>query len=393
MRFLLITCFMGIGLLVKGQSEALYLSEADIQRIIRVPEKVDQTIRQLEQRSDTTSSLAEKVSLLHTAVLLESYSRNANCELSLVYDRISELLMQINSADAAIRSTHKAMQLADLCGSFNEAEEYNHLGKLGSFFLISDQLDSALYYFRRAENYADTIANPIWHASSYNNLGMVWTRLGNADSAFTCFNNAIFGLNAAEPEHQRLLGNITDNLAQWHQVNEDANVALQLYNENIKRYLAFHDSLQLVKSYLGKARSLMLLGSMQEAKTQFDSVYPLLFGKETLDIDELEQAITYWKLFRKLNVGLNDSEEQLRAADSTNAWQQRYFLRKQETQRLMITTLIEAEFARVQREWDIRKELRKEQRNAKRWFRIVIVVSIMLLLLSVWLGYCLYRKK
>lgn len=394
MRMFLLTYLMGIGLFATGQTKALYLSETDLQRIVRIPEKVDETIRELEVRSDTTSSLSEKVALLHTAILLESYSRNAYCELSQVYDQISELLMQINSADAAIQAAHKSRRLADLCDSFDENKEYLELGKLGSFFMISDQLDSSLYYFRKAEQYSDSLSDPIWHASAYNNLGMVWTELGNPDSAFTCFSNAIFGLNAANPTHQRLLGSITDNLAYWHLVNEDAHIALQLYNDNIRRYKQFEDPLQLAKSYLGKASTSLALGNENESGSTLDTVYPLLFSaNDSMDINRLSLAKEYWRLFRKLNGQLNNISEELRAADSLNVWQERYLLSKQETQRLMVTALSEAEFARVQREWEIRKELRKEQRNAKNWFRMMAAASVLLLMLAAWLVYCLYRKK
>ncbi|MCF8275550.1 MAG: tetratricopeptide repeat protein [Flavobacteriales bacterium] len=378
---------------VSGQSLGLLLSEGDLQRISRSPEMVDAKIKELQERADSTSSLAEKVSLLQTIILLEPHSRDAYCELSLTYDRIGELLMQVNASSAAIQMTHNAIRLTKYCDRFSSDAVYNHLGKLGTFHLLSHNYDSALYYFRQSENFSDTMLDPIWHASAMNNLGMVWMELGNFDSAYTYYNSAVFGLNSAVPEHQHMLGSVTDNLAKWHKINTDYSVALQLFSQNVERYRPFQDTMHMVKSLLGQAEAQLALEQFSEAEATLDSIEAWLRPFKKLSVRRAEQMLDYFRLQRALCGSNKKPACELQMADSLLVWQQLNFDINEETQRLMLGAINQAEFTRFNREKALRSRLNSMEHRSSEHDKPLIALLALACAIIVFLSYRLFRKR
>lgn len=388
---LLLSClFLQKGM---AQSTYLHLSEQEMQEIIGSPSSVDERIRELQRLADSTTSLAEEVSALQTIILLEPHSANSFCELTYTYNSISELLMRMDASEAGILMTHKAMQMGKRCDSYTEAQTYNHIGKLGSFHMLAHNLDSALYYFRWAEMYSDTVRDPIWHAGALNNLGMVWTEIGKLDSAYSYYNQAIFGLDPSLEEHQVLLGSITDNLAQWHRDKGNHTVALQLFSENINRYRNLKDTLGVVKSMLGTAEAYMDLDRTKDAEPILDSIKAWIFPYTKFPNLRAKQVMTYQRLRKRECLSRKDLPCAMNALEESLVWQQRIDSIRSRTKQLIIGSLNQGEIWRFNREVSLRNRQCQLQDLADDRLGTIRLLGGVVAALLLALGFVLLKRR
>lgn len=378
---------------LSAQTTGLMLSQKELEKVMDSPQEVDRLIGQFQQQADSTEDLATKISCLQTIVLLEPHAENSYCVLLLSYDRISSLLMSIGLSEDAMSMIHRTLYMWRLCEERNPVMYGTQLGKLGSFHLLSGNKDSALHYFRLALPVTEGIHDPVWHAAALNNMGIVWDSLGNADSSYTYYNAAIFGLNPDESFHRHLLGSVTDNLANWHLNEEDARVALQLFADNVERYTAFADTVHTVKSLIGKARALWKLEDRDGMMKVLQTAMAYMSETPPDELKPIEQRLEVLELQRRYYRHTRDMAQELKVMDDLLKWQSHYSQVKSETQKLMIGTLNRSEVARMYRELELRTRLASYQDRVNGQLRWIIPLLIMAGLSILMLGYQLMRKR
>jgi len=255
------------------------------------------------------------------------------------------------------------------------------IGKLGSFHLLAGNVDSSLFYFRMAEQYTDTMNDPIWHSSAMNNLGMAWMEAGSYDSAYMHFNSSIFDLSDLNEDHQHLLGSITDNLARWHETQEEYELAKQRHRENVVLFNKFSDTLHVASSWLGVVRAEWVLENIEAASEAMDSAFYFLNRYNGEPSKRAEIMVEYYRL--RSNVLRSDGRDQLAlaAADSALVWEQRHYGFDKRTLKDMIAVLNQSDLARGARERGLRKELSELKDRSHDRLIIIIVGSIITALL------------
>jgi tetratricopeptide (TPR) repeat protein len=362
-----------------AQPSGLVFTQDEMEEVIKHPAQVDQLIADYQREVDRTTDLGTKIAYLQTIILLEPHSNNAYCVLLRPYERISNLFMSIGLKDDALGIVHRTLAIWRLCEDRDPVILTTETGKLGSFHLITGSKDSALFYFRRAAAFSDSITDPIWHSSALNNMGIVWDSLGNTDSSYAYYNEAIFGLNPDDDEHRHLLGSITDNLANWYLREEDGHVADQLFTDNISRYRTFGDTSHLVKSYIGKAKALWKLNEHEKMLMVLDTAQNLLSKKTEDDLKTMEQQMKIHSILRSYYTMKGDLKQELKVADDLMYWHMAHSMKKNETQRLMIASLNRSELARIHRELELRSSLTKANLQVKQmyyWTLAMIIITV-----------------
>lgn len=386
--FLLLTSMVSMA-----QPSGLVLTQDEMEEVIKHPAQVDQLIADYQREVDRAADLGTKIAYLQTIILLEPHSNNAYCVLLRSYERISNLFMSIGLKDDALGVVHRTLALWRLCEDRDPVIFNTEIGKLGSFHLITGSKDSALFYFRKAAAFSDSITDPIWHSSALNNMGIVWDSLGNTDSSYAYYNEAIFGLNPDDDEHRHLLGSITDNLANWYLLEEDGHVADQLFTDNISRYSTFGDTAHLVKSYIGKAKALWKLNDHDKMLMVLDTAQNLLSKKSEDDLKTMEQQMKIHSLLRSYYVKKGDLKQELKVADDLMYWHMAHSMKKNETQRLMIGSLNRSELARIHRELELRSSLTKANLQVEQMYYWTLAMIIITVISIVSMIFFATRKK
>lgn len=392
MKLVLFSILLLLGVAqVQAQSTYLHLTEDEMLDILKDREQVGAKIISLKDAAEATNSVPERLSLLQTILILEPYSIGLQCEMSKVYNDLSELVMEVDARQEGLRMAHAALNRALACGKNSEII-YNYIGRLGAFHLISGNLDSSLHYFREAAAFADTLRNPIWAASALNNLGMVWMENGQMDSAYSYYNRCIFGLNPAEPRDQNFMGAVTDNLAIWHGLNNEHKVELQLYTENVQRFRKFGDTLRVVLSMLGKADAQWALKETKQMRITLDSAnYQLgLLNEQGSYYSRLK--LRYHLLDKKLAALEGNMKQALVAADNALVWQHKVDSLRSEPKKLMIGALNSTEITRRNMEVRLRNELAEAEYQLDRRLYILIAVTSFALILVMFVCIYLTRK-
>lgn len=105
-------------------------------------------------------------------------------------------------------------------------------GRVGTLYLLQEQLDSALFFYRKALPFAIKNDDLLFIASSYNNLGIGFSKI-NIDSALYYFNYSKEILQLDNQSDSALMSSINDNLADIYFTNEDFKLAEPLYKWNL----------------------------------------------------------------------------------------------------------------------------------------------------------------
>lgn len=371
-------------------SKGLYLTESEIQSIVRNSELVDAKIEELTALVLQPVPLKDEVSILQTILLLEPYSNNAHCDLGIVYSRISELVMRVGVSTDALSFIHRGLRHEELCSGYNSKRVCGMIGKMGSFHLISENIDSSLYYFKKAALYTDTMSDPLWHASAMNNLGMAWSAAGFQDSVYIHYNSAIFNLNNSSLDHESLLGSITDNLALWHEKEGEHELARQRHSENVSRFTKLKDTLHTAQAWMGVTLTHWVLGSKKRALVGLDSAYSLMQSYTSEEPRRAEMFVKYYQLKSGLLRDDSNFRGSAEAADSALVWEQRHNELSQNALKLMLTVLNESDLARVRRERGLRKDLLQVKQQSHN--RLLLLIGS-LLILAVSLFYSFLRNK
>ena len=106
-------------------------------------------------------------------------------------------------------------------------------GNIGTIFLRLGQADSAFHYFRLELAYVASKGKKLNIASAHNNLGMAFARFGEADSARQRYNTAMELLLSSPDRNNGLQGSIRDNLAELALSEGQLEDALAMFGKNM----------------------------------------------------------------------------------------------------------------------------------------------------------------
>ena len=232
-----------------------------------------------------------KALLLCTEVInIESHMELSDRYRIRLNDHLSLALSGVNAYDFAISHTTKAMDLILAKPTIEPYEVLWRLGRIGTYFTLNKQLDSALVYFKKALPWSFKLGDSLYISSAYNNLGIAFSKLDSRDSAFYYFQTAKQVLSLNSHASWGLLASINDNVAELMVKEQDFEQAKTLYQENYRILLGrknlqrtFHAGIELAR--------------MQLKTNDLENTLSLLNKLDTLlDDDDNEQKKLWFQL-------------------------------------------------------------------------------------------------
>lgn len=176
--------------------------------------------------------------------------------------------------------------------------EYYLLSDLAGFFIKENQPDSALTYYQKAKASIFSIEGVKKYSqelSSLNNIGMLYTKMENLDSAQFYYSMALDGYMDSINADTGLWMSINDNLAENNIAKDKLSRAKELYEQNLQLSLAYSNSRpkmgsgRQIKSLLGKVKVLELQGRYREG------IAELLILESTLKRSRIPVALIFKK--------------------------------------------------------------------------------------------------
>lgn len=211
--------------------------------------------------------------------------------------RIGTLEHYFDSLHAAKSAYLKAIAIYPRAPGLSDSFLFKPLLFTGIIYYGLSQFDSALYYFKKAEQTGEKYSKaPAGSNRLYNALGALYYETGNYRQAKNYFSKAISILNPAEPSYRDLLINYKINLAAVLMRLEEYDEANSIYQDllpyNINRFEILHN--------IGAIH--LRLGSFEKAITYLRQV-----------------QYTGSKRVRLFN-DMGSAYAGLRKADSANTW-------------------------------------------------------------------------
>ena len=91
-----------------------------------------------------------------------------------------------------------------------------NLGQMGSYFVMAQEFDSAKIYYEHSIEVAIELKDPVYIASTQNNMGVFMTQYKNWEAALPFFKSALDGFQIENSQDSILYCSILDNLSLIH---------------------------------------------------------------------------------------------------------------------------------------------------------------------------------
>lgn len=253
-----------------------YLSDT-----LHAAEKIRALVKQAVHEQGNPAGTVLKYQL---ALSLVPYASDSVEVLSRLYAEFSSWLFNAGAFRQAIQYGKSAVTLAakleDPDG--NNALIYHLNSRLGGYYLDQLEEDSARKYYILALDEAKNLDNPIWAASATNNLGYMYSRLGESDTALQLFYDAKSLLPLVAKADSDLLGSIHDNIAViFFQRNEIAQ-ALNLYSTNAEWYTALGNDPKIMQAMIGILKCDLATNNFPGARVTLNDLQHFTAGSKTL---------------------------------------------------------------------------------------------------------------
>lgn len=309
-------------------------------------------------------------------------------------DDLAGALSGIKAFEYGIKHTKKSIAILKNQGVVNPYDISWRLGRLGTFYLFMDEVDSSLMSFKAALPWAIENGQSLYISSAYNNIGIAFSRI-NRDSAYFYFDYARKTLTTRKPARTGLLASINDNEADLMRKDSLFRQAGELYHWN---YNAFKDH------QTGKNRALSAGIQLAEIYFLIDSIKPiptLLKSLETMldtsDHVNKRAIIGLWVDFYR---EAGDEEAELvyvkRELDELDIVKDN----SEKSMQVIAHQLNDYGAKRIEKQLELEKLKSSTQKNLlelaeqKAITRLTIIwTSITILLLSMLALYLNYRKK
>jgi tetratricopeptide (TPR) repeat protein len=175
-----------------------------------------------------------------------------------INDGAAECMSNLKAYDLGVQYTQRSLKLVQEQKDFMPFEMSWRLGRIGSYLIFAGSYDSAIANFRRSIPWTQKNQDPIYVAAAYNNLGIVFSKLNETDSAFKYYRMAEETFTLKTEKDSTFVLSVNDNLAelyaslgnenQAHELhNWNFEVAKELKSGNTKRVL--YHGIQLAKSF------------------------------------------------------------------------------------------------------------------------------------------------
>ncbi len=243
----------------KDELFAKYLSDS-----LNAPQKIKEILGLLQSNksSDKTESLEE----YEVAFSLAPYVGDSAYILTPLYAQFSGLLDNVGAREMAIEYAKKALAYRQKGSLKQPGFEYNLIGRIAGFYVRSKQYDTAMYYYKMAENVAITAKDILYTSSSQNNIGLLYMKEGMFDSAFNSFQRALVLLNPMVKRADSVFkGAILDNLAENYFADREYQKSINAYNTKIDWSKIIHSSTGVIVSQIGISKCLVELHNYQLA--------------------------------------------------------------------------------------------------------------------------------
>ena len=253
---------------------------------------------------------SEAIQTYQLALMLVPYARDSFEVLSRLYADFSSLLNDVGAPGLSIEYVKRAFNCYKTAHAKSTSTSYNLAGKLGSFYLKNNQLDSAARYYKLALVEAQNTEITTWIAAAQNNLGICFFKEENIGEAYRHFKIADSVLTLTGKEDSILKYSITDNLAQWHFKHGNLSIASKLYRDNILSYSRLNISQDIVKSRLGLCGVLLAQKNLSAVGEQLRSVAALIAARKPINNT---QILGYYDLLRQYYLATGNYKAALNA--------------------------------------------------------------------------------
>lgn len=216
------------------------------------------------------------------ALSLVPYATDSVEVLARLYAEFSSWLFNAGASGLATQYGKSALELAN---GFNDDKNtfiYHLKSRLGGYYLDLQEPDSAKKYYQLALAEAKNLDNPLWAASSTNNLGCMYSRLGERDTALKFFYSAEGLLPLTAKADSDLLGSIHDNIAENYFQRNDIEQAFVLYSSNAEWYAVLGNYPRLLQAKTGLLKCALAGNNFQQAQVMLKDLQQLAGASATL---------------------------------------------------------------------------------------------------------------
>lgn len=318
--FLFLLCVVFIGQSRAQESRALLdghdttiLAPSELRKYINNPKTVPLKILNISKQGLGYVYENKKVEAFNcylTALSLAKYvpEDSSHCLVAL-HQNLSDFLFHSKAYYPAIRNAKEALRLLRSIDSTASDGTYILLGKIGTFYMLTEEYDSAQVYYEQAIIEANRTHLDIWKSASLNNMGMLVMKTGHLDSAMQIFHQSLKALKMDIVNDSVFALSIKDNIADNHFKMGNYNEAITIYKENLSPLKKYQDTARVLITYMDIAEAYLQVGNKVQAKTYLDSVDRI---KPELVVDDL---LRLEKLLKKYYLSIGSMQQAFACQD------------------------------------------------------------------------------
>jgi hypothetical protein len=257
---------------VVPNSRAFTLDESELDFLsndkLSAEEKIKELLKQAEEAGSDQQRATSIRKMLMAIMLEEAENPPISFELARIHIRFGDYLNHAGAWKMGIVHSKKALDYMRKSEDVNSDQLYNMIGKVGSYYMVSEQFDSAQVYYNLALAEAHKTKNPLWISAAYNNLGILFGKLKKPTVANDYFIKAQESLIYKDRSDTVLLISILDNIAEMETEASNYLKAIEIYNTKIELAEKVNLHGQHLKSIVGLCKNYLLLNNRTTAFTQ-----------------------------------------------------------------------------------------------------------------------------
>ena len=291
------------------------------------------------------------------------------------------LTLKLNPIGAYRENLRIGWQTVRLWDEVFGADEYLNLrfilyGSMAGSYSKLGKGDSALYMYRLAVKEATESKNILYIAGTKNNLGVFYYRFRQLDSAMHYFREAdqlIAHNEHTDPDLAFLHGSVRDNIAEIYEENTDYEAARHLYEENYGYYSYKQDAYRYINAGLSLANMHVALRDFSMAEALLEKLKAI---QDTANFEgKIDHSIFYHEVCRKYYTAIGQYNL---AETHQNQWLTLLNERNlQKENKLIETATALAQYANKQHAENLAYEQEVKQ-NLKNKNFLQLVISILL---------------
>lgn len=311
-------------------------------------------------------------------------------------DRLASCMSGLKAYDFGIAHTKRALEISKTNDTINPFEFRWRLGRIGTFFIYDGQYDSAISYFRKSVPWAIQEKQPIFIASSYNNIGIAYSKQNNLDSAYFYFDLAKKTMLFKSHNDSSFATSVNDNIAELLDKEGKYIEAERYYLWNFKLWSKRKDKYsKQIYSGLKWAGALLKIRDLNTALATLPILESLCKKN-----DDRESLLIVHRLYKEYYSIINQPKEILYYTSKELELITQLKEESEETARLTASQLSEYSIIKIRQNLKLERLERQSQENLLKlseqkaintllWIWTFVIASAMAFILL----YFNYRKK